>query len=283
MRNLGYMTGPILIALLVACGGSPQQQADSVQPAAQPSSPPAETAQPPAPPHQPYGQQPYGQAAQPTAPPPAPPQRPQPRQQPPAAHTASATPAPVPAPPQPLATPKPQMTAVPAGAVLTLALDTPLNSKTAQVGHEFTATVVEAISVEGREVIPAGSKIKGTVTEAIAAKPGAGKAKLAMSFDELTLPDGYSTPIKGTFREVTASQKKKNAAVIGGSAAGGALLGRILGKDTKGAVIGAIIGGGVGTAVVMGKDGGQAKLAADTPFEIKLEEEVQIPKTSAGA
>jgi hypothetical protein len=182
-----------------------------------------------------------------------------------------------------MAPPKPQMTAVPAGAVLTLALDMPLSSKTAQVGQEFTATVVEAISVEGREVIPAGSKVKGTVTEAIAAKPGAGKAKLAMSFDELTFSDGYSTPIKGTFREVTASQKKKNAAVIGGSAAGGALLGRILGKDTKGAVIGAIIGGGMGTAVVMGKDGGQAKLAADTPFEIKLEEEIQIPKTSAGA
>ncbi len=283
MRNLGSMTGPILIALLVACGGSPQQQADAVQPAAQPATPPPDTTQPSAP-----AQQPYGQAAQPTAPPPAypatpAPQRPQPRSQPPAERFATTTPAPAPAPQQPPAPPKPQMTAVPAGTVLTLALDTPLNSKTAQVGQGFTATVVDAISVEGREVVPAGSKVKGTVTEAIAAKPGAGKAKLAMSFDELTMPDGYSTPIKGTFREVTASQKKKNAAVIGGSAAGGALLGRILGKDTKGAVIGAIIGGGVGTAVVMGKDGGQAKLAADTPFEIKLDEEVQIPKTTVGA
>jgi hypothetical protein len=169
------------------------------------------------------------------------------------------------------------MVSVPAGTVISLALDTGINSKTAQVGDTFTATVVEPIEIDGRDVIPAGSKIEGKVTEAVAAKRGAGKAKLAMSFDTLTLADGYRTNIVGSFQEVTKSKKGKNAAIIGGSAAGGALLGRILGKDTKGAVIGAIVGGGVGTAVVMGKEGEQAKLPADTPFEIKLEEAVQVP------
>ncbi|HEY3174436.1 MAG TPA: hypothetical protein VGK94_01610 [Candidatus Polarisedimenticolia bacterium] len=166
---------------------------------------------------------------------------------------------------------------VPAGTVLTLALDTSLNSETAQAGDGFTATVVESIVSENRVVIPEGSRIEGKVTEAVAAKRGAGKAKLVLGFNALRLPGGYTTGIVGSFQEVTESKKGRNAAIIGGSAAGGALLGRILGKDTKGAVIGSIVGGGIGTAVVMGQEGKQVKLAADTPFEIRLEESVRVP------
>lgn len=172
---------------------------------------------------------------------------------------------------------QPHMVAVPAGTVLTLALDTALSSDTSQVGDAFTATVVESILSENRVVIPEGSRIEGKVTEAVAAKRGAGNGRLGLGFNALRLPSGYKTGIVGSFQEVTESKKGRNAAIIGGSAAGGALLGRILGKNTKGAVIGSIIGGGVGTAVVMGKEGMQAKLAADTPFEIRLEESVQVP------
>jgi len=169
------------------------------------------------------------------------------------------------------------MVTVPAGTVLTLALDTGLSSATAQVGDTFTATVVEPILSENRIVIPEGSRIEGKVTEAVAAKRGAGNGRLALGFNNLRLPSGYRTGIVGSFQEVTESKKGRNAGIIGGSAAGGALLGRILGKDTKGAVIGSIIGGGIGTAIVMGKEGMQAELESDMPFEIRLEEGVQVP------
>jgi hypothetical protein len=169
------------------------------------------------------------------------------------------------------------MVEVPAGTVLTLALDSALGSELSQAGDSFTATVVESIMNENRAVIPEGSRIEGKVTEAKAAKRGAGNARLVLSFNGLRLPDGYRTGIVGTFQEVSESKKGRNAAIIGGSAAGGALLGRILGKDTQGAVIGSIVGGGIGTAVVLGKDGMQAKLEADTPFEIRLEESVRLP------
>jgi len=169
------------------------------------------------------------------------------------------------------------MITVPAGTVLTLALDNALGSDTAQAGDGFTATVVEAVLSENRIVIPEGSRIEGTVTEALAAKRGAGMARLALGFTTLRLPGGYKTGIVGSFQEMTESKKGRNAAIIGGSAAGGALLGRILGKNTKGAVIGTIVGGGIGTAVVMGKEGTQARIAADAPFEIRLEESVRLP------
>ena len=174
---------------------------------------------------------------------------------------------------------KPQvhMVGIPAGTELTLALDTELSSETSRPGDTFSATVVEPIVMDGREVIPAGSTIQGTVTDAAPAKRGAGQATLALSFGALRLASGYHTSIVGSFQEVSASKKGRNAAVIGGSAAGGALLGRILGKDTRSTVIGAIIGGGIGTAVLVGKEREQAVLPADTPFGIRLDQAIQVP------
>jgi len=171
------------------------------------------------------------------------------------------------------------MVGIPAGTELTLALDSTLSSETSQAGDTFTATVIEPIVVENREVIAAGSTIEGKVTDAIPAKRGAGEAKLGLSFSTLRLASGFRTDIVGSFQEVSASKKGRNAAVIGGSAAGGALLGRILGKDTRSTVIGAIIGGGIGTAVLVGKEREQASLPADTPFGIRLEQAIQVPHT----
>lgn len=170
---------------------------------------------------------------------------------------------------------------VPAGTELTLALDSTLSSETSRVGDSFTATVVEPVVIDNRTVIPEGSKIRGKVTEAAPAKRGAGKSRLSLSFDSLRLAGGYETAVRGSLHEVTASKKGRNAAVIGGSAAGGALLGRILGKDTKGAVIGAIVGGGIGTAVVVGREKDQAVIPEDTPLGFRLEEPIQVPGESS--
>jgi len=177
--------------------------------------------------------------------------------------------------------PKTHMVGVQAGTELTLALDTTLSSETSQAGDTFSATVVEPIVMDGRDVIPAGSTIHGTVTDATPAKRGAGQAKLGLSIDALRLPSGYHTDIVGSFQEISASKKGRNAAVIGGSAAGGALLGRILGKDTRSTVIGAIVGGGIGTAVLVGKEREQAVIPADTPFGVRLEQTIQVPHVAS--
>jgi hypothetical protein len=180
-------------------------------------------------------------------------------------------------------TPQVHMVGIPAGTELTLALDTTLSSETSTAGDTFTATVVEPIVMDNREVIPAGSTIEGRVTDATPAKRGAGEARLALSINALRLASGYHTNIVGSFQEISESKKGRNAAVIGGSAAGGALLGRILGKDTKGAVIGAIVGGGIGTAVLVGRDREQAVIPQDTPFGIRLEEAIQVPHQGSRA
>jgi len=176
--------------------------------------------------------------------------------------------------------PKPRNVSVASGTLLDLSLSTDLDSGVSQVGDAFTAEVVTPVVVDGREVIPAGSTVHGTVSEVVKAKRGAGKAKLVMAFDRLTLPGGYSTDITATLSEQSASKKKRNAAVIGGSAAGGALLGKIVGKDTKAAVVGSIVGGAIGTGVVMSKEGEQVSLPAGTPIAITLDQAVRVPARS---
>lgn len=274
MKRWTWVMALAVVAVLAGCGGTDQQQQAAAEQASAAGSEPVAQQNLPAAQAEPEAQ-PEEQAPAPVRTP-----APKPRQQ-----QAAARPQPQPqvaqaAPPEP---PKPTMASVPAGSVLMLSTDNTLDSKTAQVDDTFTATVVDDVRVGERILIPAGSTVRGRVTEAVAAKRGAGNAKLSIAFDTLELESGYKTQIIGTFQQVTESKKKRNAAVIGGSAAGGALLGRILGKDTKGAVIGSIIGGGIGTAVVMGKEGEQVSIPAGTPFEIHLDEAVKVPSKASGA
>ena len=169
------------------------------------------------------------------------------------------------------------MATVPQGTFIEIALNSSLNSGGNNVGDDFTARVTEPVVVGDRVVIPAGSTVRGTVQAVTPAKRGAGNASMTLAFQRIDLPGGYSTNMIASLSERSASKKKRNAGIIGGSAAGGALLGRILGKDTKGAVVGSIVGGAIGTGVVLSKEGAQVNLPAGTELAIQLDSSMQVP------
>jgi hypothetical protein len=183
----------------------------------------------------------------------------------------AAAPAPAPEP----AHPAPLM--VPDGVIIDLELQKNLNSGRNQVGDKFKAMVTEAVMVDGVEAIPVGSLVKGTVEDVKAAKRGAGRATMTLRFERLVLPSGYSTAIQASFSDETGGKKKRNAAIIGGSAAGGAILGKVLGDDNKDAAVGALVGAAIGTGVVMSKEGVQVDLPKGTPFSVVLDEFLQVP------
>jgi hypothetical protein len=191
---------------------------------------------------------------------------------------ATAAPAPVPTEPPTPAPREPVEVVVPAGTALDIEFDSPIASNTVAGGSTFATRVTNDILVGEVLAIPAGALVHGTVTEAVPAKKIGGQARLALSFDHLKLATGEQIPIAAAFAVAAKSQTGKDAATIGGAAAGGAVLGNVLDKKnrTRGTVLGAVIGGAVGTAVAANSPGEEVVIAAGSVIEIRLTRPITI-------
>jgi hypothetical protein len=143
------------------------------------------------------------------------------------------------------ATPAPLV--VPSGTVLTVRLGETISSKTAEAGQGFSATLAKAVMVGGKEAIPAGATCAGTITSAKSAGKFKGGASLALKLNSITVGGTtYDIQTSGV-AQATKGKGKRTAAMIGGGAGAGALIGGLAGGG-KGAAIGALVGGGAGTA-----------------------------------
>jgi hypothetical protein len=171
--------------------------------------------------------------------------------------------------------PAPVRVTVPQGTELHVTLATAIGSETSQVGDALTATTTAPVLVGDRVAIPAGSTIRGRVTQVVVGKKGLKVSEkggsIALSFDQVTTPRGFSTAMSGSLTQMASS---------GGSAAGGAVLGKILGGSTKDAAIGAAIGGGIGTGVAAGTKGKELKIPAGTNLAITLDRALDIADRS---
>lgn len=215
----------------------------------------------------------------PEPPRPAPPSTPRaPRPKPPAARPAP-EPAAAPAP-----APKPEPVKVtysaPMGTQMTFELDQPLMSASSQVGEAFTATIsADVTDGRGRVVLPAGTRLRGTVTQAVPAKKADKKSFIAYSIAEAQLPDGTLVQVSASERREGKGWTKKDGAIIGGSAGGGALAGGIIGGDAKGAAIGAVLGAAIGSGVALSKRGEDVTINAGESITLPLEAAVSVDRT----
>ncbi len=168
---------------------------------------------------------------------------------------------------------------VPQGTELRVTLSTPVGSGTSQVGDSLTATTTDDIVVGGRVAIPTGSVIRGRVAEVSQGTKGMKISEkggsVVLAFERVTTPRGDSAPLSASLTRL-ASSKGKTAGIIGGSAAGGALLGKILGGGTKDAAIGAVVGGGIGTAIAAGTRGKELKIPAGTELTLTLDQPLRM-------
>jgi hypothetical protein len=142
---------------------------------------------------------------------------------------------------------RPALVTVPARTILVVELDKTLSSHTSQVGENFRAFLVQDVAVDGQTALPADSIVLGRVTEAKPAKKVGGRARLSLEFYSIQLPNGQQVPLDVVFAEAGKSQTTKDAAIIGGSTLGGAVIGHAVNKG-EGTAIGAIIGGLAGAA-----------------------------------
>src|SRR5882724_9267318 len=141
---------------------------------------------------------------------------------------------------------EPKPLVVPADTVIAVILDQTISSKTSKAGDRFSATVESPVEVEGKVAIPKAARAEGVVKEAKAAGRFKGGALLSLALSSVTV-DGKEYEIQTSAPTMASKGKgKRTAAMVGGGAGGGALIGGLAGGG-KGAVIGGLIGAAAGT------------------------------------
>ena len=162
---------------------------------------------------------------------------------------------------------------VPAGTVLTVRLGQAVGSKISEAGQSFPATLAEPVTVGGETAFAKGATASGTVVDAKPLGRFKGGAVLQLKLDSVAdMPVETSSVIR-----TEKGKGKRTAAMVGGGAGLGALIGGIAGGG-KGAAIGALAGAGAGTAGTAYTGNKEIVLPAETAVSFKLEKDLQIKK-----
>ncbi len=183
----------------------------------------------------------------------------------------AAVPDPTPVPP---AVRRLESVTIPADSVIGVQLEQTVSTATARVEDPVRARVTRDVRVGGAVVVPEGSRLLGSVTFVEDGGKIRERARLGVRFHTLVLADGsqIKLPTETVYRD-GESPAGRSAAKIGGAAAGGAILGAILGGG-KGAIIGAATGAGGGTAAAMAGERRPAELRAGQPVTVRVTDKV---------
>jgi hypothetical protein len=148
-----------------------------------------------------------------------------------------------------MAQPPNRLADLPADTVLRVRLDDTIGSDRSRPGDHFTATVKDPS-------LPNGTLVRGVVIDAIQADKGT-PGRLGVDFRTLELPNGQRIPIEGSPTALDSNSVRTTASgglvakshskanigkYIGYGAAGGLLIGSLLGKN----VVGGLLGAGAG-------------------------------------
>lgn len=181
---------------------------------------------------------------------------------------------------------------LPAGTVVHMKLETPINTTTNKVGDTFAGRVTNDVMLNGKAVIPVGSSIQGRVTRLDEPRRYKGVPTIEMRPETVTLPNGDKLAIiavvTGNSETVTDSEgrlkgsgidhRDKMEMAAGGG--GGAAMGALIAHSAKGAFVGAAIGGGAAVVYWLTKTH-SATLPPGTAVVLELSRAMSITPTSA--
>ncbi len=150
--------------------------------------------------------------------------------------------------------------ALPEGTVFRVSMLQDIEAFATTPNTPFSGKVTQDIMRNGKVIVPAGSELHGRVVYATSASRLHGGSVLHLRAEEFVLPDGTryhihaqvidtqgsDTTAKGEGNIVPSAEVKRNLAVLGAGAGGGAIVGAAIGGGV-GAIVGSAIGAGAAT------------------------------------
>jgi hypothetical protein len=182
---------------------------------------------------------------------------------------------------------------VAAGTHVLLRLTNPVNTKSTVAGNRIYLETAVPVFVNGRLIIPIGSYVAGTVTDAKRAGRVKGKSALTLEYDSITLRNGTSRDLHSRPDSVDSrgNLDKSEGTITGDSNKGGdagrvaqttaagtgvgAVAGAAAGHLGTGAGIGAGVGAVAGLASVLSSRGPDVVLPAGTTMDMVLDRDLR--------
>ncbi|HET7102896.1 MAG TPA: BON domain-containing protein [Terracidiphilus sp.] len=180
--------------------------------------------------------------------------------------------------PPPTPMPTVRQISLPAGTQIPVRIAEAIDSKTAQPNDSFHASVAKDVIENGLVVIPRGSPVLGTVTDARGAAHFKGTSLLTIQITQLTTRGQKVDLSSDTYSKEGKARGKNTAAKAGGGAVLGAIVGAIAGGG-KGAAIGAAAGGGAGAGINAITRGEEVQIPSESIVDFRLQSPITVNVT----
>lgn len=164
---------------------------------------------------------------------------------------------------------------LPRGSDLLVRMVDAINSEVNQAGQTFRASLAEPLVVDGIEVAPSDSPIRGRIVEASEAGRVRGAAELRLELTQIVVNGITYSVSTSEYQEVAEGRGSQTAQRVGTGAGVGAIIGLIAGGG-KGAAIGAGVGAGTVGAVQVLTKGEKLYIPAETLLGFTLSEPLSI-------
>jgi hypothetical protein len=169
---------------------------------------------------------------------------------------------------------------IPEGSTVAIRLIDPIDTKTAENGDTFRASLSAPLVVDGQTVVPSNADVEGRVVDTKSAGRFRGQSSLTLELTRLTV-NGQSYGLQSNqWTKQASSTGKKTATKVGVGTALGAIIGGIAGGG-KGAAIGAATGAGAGTGVQAVSGGEEITLPSETQLNFTLARAVSVTPSSS--
>jgi type IV secretion system protein VirB10 len=194
-------------------------------------------------------------------------------------------------PPAPPAPPAPSQYTVEPGTRILLNLLNSVSTRSAMPGDRVYLETAFPVLVGPRIVIPPGSYVTGTITQAKRAGKVRGKAELYVRFDSLTLPNGTTRDFRARTAALDGDQRGKldseegkikgdsdktgDLTKVGTGAGYGAMIGGVA-DGIRGVGLGAAAGAAAGLVGVLVSRGPDAVLPRGSTMEMLLDRPLQF-------